>query len=84
MVECEYTTVVFTNVARIVLIDTWWNVNDKVYTIYNADGVVLIDTWWNVNAIQEVMVSQLHHVLIDTWWNVNQGRTNSSPCSFLF
>ena len=49
MVECEYTTVVFTNVARIVLIDTWWNVNDKVYTIYNADGVVLIDTWWNVN-----------------------------------
>ena len=23
----------------LVLIDTWWNVNDKVYTIYNADGV---------------------------------------------
>ena len=39
-------------VMRMVLIDTWWNVN--IYAA--ADGVVeiavLIDTWWNVNRLQ--------------------------------
>ena len=45
--------------------------NDKVYTIYNADGVVLIDTWWNVNSQNSTKRSHMKIVLIDTWWNVN-------------
>ena len=32
-----------------VLIDTWWNVNEKFVQWWDDDEVVLIDTWWNVN-----------------------------------
>ena len=32
-----------------VLIDTWWNVNNIHAYIVNRLSVVLIDTWWNVN-----------------------------------
>ena len=55
----------------LVLIDTWWNVNDGItsYTINN--GNVLIDTWWNVNTYGELMFDKGNGVLIDTWWNVN-------------
>ena len=34
---------------RIVLIDTWWNVNVTEAGLCNAMNFVLIDTWWNVN-----------------------------------
>ena len=34
-----------------VLIDTWWNVNELVYTVQCTRDLVLIDTWWNVNCI---------------------------------
>ena len=33
----------------IVLIDTWWNVNDITINSYEEYKHVLIDTWWNVN-----------------------------------
>ena len=39
MVECEWISNKPIKHIVTVLIDTWWNVNDKVYTIYNADGV---------------------------------------------
>ena len=32
-----------------VLIDTWWNVNNNEPTELLAKNTVLIDTWWNVN-----------------------------------
>ena len=36
-------------IGRLVLIDTWWNVNfDSQYEFFFAT-LVLIDTWWNVN-----------------------------------
>ena len=42
----------------IVLIDTWWNVNqlnvDNFFVVYN----VLIDTWWNVNDLDAEIVEQ--------------------------
>ena len=54
-----------------VLIDTWWNVNEKEDAyIYSIDRV-LIDTWWNVNLTSTGYVRRDVRVLIDTWWNVN-------------
>ena len=35
--------------SRHVLIDTWWNVNEKFVQWWDDEEVVLIDTWWNVN-----------------------------------
>ena len=34
------------------LIDTLWNVNDKVRAILGLDKMELIDTLWNVNQIK--------------------------------
>ena len=49
MVECEldfcYNFVFF----LMVLIDTWWNVNNCVRNFFLIFDPVLIDTWWNVN-----------------------------------
>ena len=33
----------------LVLIDTWWNVNDTKPSFSSKVDNVLIDTWWNVN-----------------------------------
>ena len=62
----------------LVLIDTWWNVNEWL-TAYNEHSAsVLIDTWWNVNINVEEPPEWLVAVLIDTWWNVNE---KSQICS---
>ena len=56
---------------RLVLIDTWWNVNILARTQSTFIGIVLIDTWWNVNRrVINGTFGELW-VLIDTWWNVN-------------
>ena len=36
---------------KIVLIDTWWNVNCNGRSTCGVGDSVLIDTWWNVNGI---------------------------------
>ena len=33
----------------LVLIDTWWNVNECTRGLLIVRLAVLIDTWWNVN-----------------------------------
>ena len=33
----------------VVLIDTWWNVNDMILSVGQYVDNVLIDTWGNVN-----------------------------------
>ena len=40
-------SLLYTN--RVVLIDTWWNVNVYLYDPFLTSYTVLIDTWWNVN-----------------------------------
>ena len=35
----------------IVLIDTWWNVNELQSPTKQPEQLVLIDTWWNVNVL---------------------------------
>ena len=49
MVECELLNQKIVQICKIVLIDTWWNVNNRPGRIYCSRTVVLIDTWWNVN-----------------------------------
>mgnify|MGYP000877370042 CR=1 FL=1 len=71
MVECESETWLHNSTGIRVLIDTWWNVNEKEDAyIYSIDRV-LIDTWWNVNLTSTGYVRRDVRVLIDTWWNVN-------------
>ena len=36
----------------LVLIDTWWNVNDVAKNVILISFQVLIDTWWNVNELE--------------------------------
>ena len=49
MVECESRFLNQIFYHFLVLIDTWWNVNEWL-TAYNEHSAsVLIDTWWNVN-----------------------------------
>ena len=59
---------------NIVLIDTWWNVNEYTKDQLKYTGEVLIDTWWNVNVIKRRIFYENYLVLIDTWWNVNSFR----------
>ena len=49
MVECEFTKAFCDRVQKLVLIDTWWNVNNGSELVTENPDVVLIDTWWNVN-----------------------------------
>ena len=60
MVECESTETVRRTRQKIVLIDTWWNVNSIQCIRQAAQGMVLIDTWWNVN--EEVRFSEVRKV----------------------
>ena len=40
-----------------VLIDTWWNVNFRMFLKIPSIACVLIDTWWNVNPLSIVSSS---------------------------
>ena len=67
-----------------VLIDTWWNVNARIFMRACKTHFVLIDTWWNVNTDQRIIFKGLDHVLIDTWWNVNMKWAIELDDSMLF
>ena len=55
-----------------VLIDTWWNVNDKCF-IYSIDDYIGFNRYMvECECTSFFMIRLLPHlVLIDTWWNVN-------------
>ncbi len=61
------------------LIDTLWNVNVTLESVYLSNVHELIDTLWNVN----VFTTSVHDVtvreLIDTLWNVNTNATTDQP-----
>ena len=38
------------SLLHLVLIDTWWNVNEEIKGDKMENDMVLIDTWWNVNS----------------------------------
>ena len=77
MVECEFATKNMACFGKLVLIDTWWNVNDDQILINQGAHVVLIDTWWNVNMYDLSNAYFTNPVLIDTWWNVNEKEQKS-------
>ena len=56
----------------IVLISTYWNVNDIMFCLLFAWLLVLISTYWNVNAVVGFLGLRKAWVLISTYWNVNK------------
>ena len=84
MVECESFIQSYRLTENLVLIDTWWNVNEEFTNYLKEAGFVLIDTWWNVN--QNVVATQKrkYKVLIDTWWNVNFSESINCHISLSF
>ena len=55
---------------KTVLIETYWNVKDKVISINRQATYVLIETYWNVKEFDEKNCVDLSMVLIETYWNV--------------
>ena len=45
---------------QLVLIDTWWNVNEAEIAFIHDAKTVLIDTWWNVNTTSFIMSINNH------------------------
>ena len=85
MVECECTCqILIYSDMRIVLIDTWWNVNLRRKSKCPELVCVLIDTWWNVNVLPNFSYANHGKVLIDTWWNVNTFTVSVSPDKIKF
>ena len=54
-----------------VLIETYWNVNENAEKVENSTSAVLIETYWNVNECTRKEKCEEHGVLIETYWNVN-------------
>ena len=70
MVECEFIWSVYIIIVSIVLIDTWWNVNDSfLNSMSNMLGfnryMVECELMYYIGGYRRLLV------LIDTWWNVN-------------
>ena len=70
MVECEFIGLPVNFSGKMVLIDTWWNVNKK------ATKAQLLEISFNRYMVEcewfhNIDLAGAHFVLIDTWWNVN-------------
>ena len=63
------------SVVNVELIDTQWDVNNRICGVLKADGTELIDTQWDVNLEESTNTSPAESELIDTQWDVNQGRS---------
>ena len=57
--------------GRIILIETYWNVNSVLPTLYPSVKPILIETYWNVNTGTDGKFSFDGQILIETYWNVN-------------
>ena len=49
LLECKYIVSEMMNRKMIVLISTYWNVNERMSAYLNTMAKVLISTYWNVN-----------------------------------
>ena len=73
IVECKSLNLACRLTVTSVLIETLWNVNQKMRRKRRMDILVLIETLWNVN--EQIHNGPLHVrniVLIETLWNVNR------------
>ena len=60
MVECESKKDYCSYTVALVLIDTWWNVNNDLKPTILIVVLVLIDTWWNVNHASGIMILRVN------------------------
>ena len=56
-----------------VLIDTWWNVNDIIYC-FAASAFGFNRYMVECESVFLTKKDETYKVLIDTWWNVNEFR----------
>ena len=71
IMECKFVLISYAALNVIELIDTLWNVNQKMESEILPSKWELIDTLWNVN-MQVTSLDEKYRVeLIDTLWNVN-------------
>ena len=61
-------------ISKLVLIETYWNVNSLRSLRRLRAWLVLIETYWNVNKRRCSIFRDNKPVLIETYWNVNQRR----------
>ena len=58
--------------AAVVLIFSYWNVNNSRTTALISSHIVLIFSYWNVNLWRGGTCLKLDRVLIFSYWNVNR------------
>ena len=80
ILECKFLCSLCHQVKRLVLIETYWNVNSIFYWSGRQSRGVLIETYWNVNVIEWMLKGIKGYVLIETYWNVNERASVSSIC----
>ena len=71
ILECKCRASVYRSRLPVVLIETYWNVNQKTLFANVISSVVLIETYWNVNVKSRPVPRSCSTVLIETYWNVN-------------
>ena len=72
MVECEFIYGFSQTDDCKVLIDTWWNVNDKGYWVAQASWECFNRYMVECEYAKGTVTGEPgRYVLIDTWWNVN-------------
>ena len=72
MVECESRTSFHFRSRLIVLIDTWWNVNQSFGEEQLKEAFRFNRYMVECECIKRTNTRTGSEVLIDTWWNVNK------------
>ena len=56
----------------LILIETYWNVNQYPASPQLLQCIILIETYWNVNTNRIMVQVDVERILIETYWNVNR------------
>ena len=75
MVECEFICLSSSKGYKCVLIDTWWNVNNRPLTelrLQSGFNRYMVECEFSLRTLNAAFIT----VLIDTWWNVNHVAIN--------
>ena len=67
------------NSAFCELIETLWNVNEKMIAFLTKMMNELIETLWNVNEKMIAFLTKMMNELIETLWNVNSNAGKIVP-----
>ena len=64
------------NFAFLILIESQWNLNDKLSELGSAISEILIESQWNLNSGQLLYLHFLPLILIELQWNLNESITS--------